>query len=248
MIIYKRVLGFFISIILTLSLLLTCYFPNRIFIFIFISVFSCLFYFWTIKNRFIPYSLLFKYLLIILFFLSSFWLFFIVVDVLLLKYLLLLFILIYLIIFFNSVFKKIYLNKDIDHPLLIYIDLFCFWFISYFLLYAIIIFRVGYWWTSLGLLASIVFSILIRFYWQQINFKKNFLYLLGSLIILEQVFIIGSFLALNLYSLTFILWIWYYLLTDFFVDKIKEEFIWHKKKKLIFFVLALFIFYLISVR
>jgi len=148
----------------------------------------------------------------------------------------------------DSFFKKIYLNKDVSQPLIIYIDLVCSWLIIYFLFYSLVLFRMNMLVAILILLVSIVSLVTIRFYWQKIDFKKNILYIFILNFIIVEIYIITSFLALNFYSSAFILWIWYYLLTDFFVDKINDEFIWSKKRKLIFFIALLFIFYLISIR
>jgi len=248
MIVFKRILGFLTSIILATLLVMVYYFPEKIYIFIFLSLFFCVFYFIIMKNRFISYLILSKYFSIVLFFLVCFWSFFIVIDIFILKYILIFFFLVYLIVILDSFFRKIYLNKDISHPLLIYIDLVCFWLITYFLLYLIIIFRVNLWWTSLGLLIAIISSVTIRFYWYQINLKKNLFYLLGLIVVLGGIFVFTSLLAFNLYALTFIVWLWYYILMDFSVDKIKEEFIGSKKRKLILLIILLFIFYLISIK
>ena len=248
MIVFKRILGFLTSIILATLLVMVYYFPAKIYIFMFLSLFFCVFYFIIIKNRFISYLTLGKYFSIVLFFLVCFWSFFIVIDIFILKYILIFFFLVYSIVILDSVFRKIYLNKDISHPLLIYIDLVCFWLITYFLLYLIIIFRVNLWWTGLGLLIAIISSVTIRFYWYQINLKKNLFYLLGLIVVLGGIFVFTSLLAFNLYALTFIMWLWYYILMDFSVDKINEEFIGSKKRKLILLIILLFIFHLISVR
>jgi len=248
MIIYKRLLGFLISFSLGALLLSAYYFPGKILYFIIFSVLLLLFYFWSIKNRFVAYHLLIKYFLIILIFLLSIWLFFIVIDFLFIKYIVVLLVFVYLIFVLDSFFKKVYLNEDISQALLIYIDLISFWSITYFLFYSLVLFRLGILITSLMLLVSIISLTAIRFYWQEIDFKRNILYLFIFCIVLVEIYIITSFLALNFYSSAFVLWLWYLLLTDFFVDKIKDEFIWSKKRKLIFFVILLFIFYLISVK
>lgn len=248
MIIYKRLLGFLVSFLLSASLLGAYYYSDKILYFIIFSFLILLFYFWSIKNRFVTYTLLIKYLLIILVFLSSIWLFFIVINFIFAKYLVVILLFGCLIFILDSFFKKVYMNQDISQALLIYIDLPCFWLIVYFLFYSLVLFRVGILISSLALLISILSLIAIRFYWQKIDFKKNILYIFIFSIILIEIYIITSFLALNFYSSVFILWLWYSLLMDFFVDKIKDEFIWSRKLKLIFFVFLLFIFYLISVR
>jgi hypothetical protein len=248
MIIYKRLLGFVVSFLLSSLLLVTFYYPEKMIYFIAFSVFLLLFYFWSIKNRFVTYSLLIKYFLIVLTFLSFVWLFFVVIDSLLIKYLVASLVFIYLFIVLDSFFKKVYTNKDITQSLVVYIDLVCFWFLVYFLFYSSVLFRMNSLWASLILLFSIIILLIIRFNWQKIDFKKNISYVFTLIIILVEVYIITSFLALNFYSSAFLLWLWYYLLSDFFVDQINEKFIWNKKKKLIFLILLLFIFYLISVR
>ncbi len=248
MIIYKRLLGFLVSFLLSALLLITCYFPGRILYFIIFSIFLLLFYFWSIKNRFVSYRLLIKYFLIVLTFLLFTWSFFIVINSILIKYIVASLVFIYLIVVLDSVFKKVYTNKDISQPLVIYIDLVCFWSIIYFLFYSLVLFRMSILSASLVLLFSIIALTTIRFYWQKIDFRRSILYIFVLSLILIEMYIITSFLALNFYSSAFILWIWYYLLTDFFVDKIKDEFIWSKKRKLIFFIVLLFLFYLISVR
>jgi hypothetical protein len=248
MIIYKRLLGFLVSFLLSASLLGAYYSPGRILYFIAFSFVILLFYFWSIKNRFVTYNLLIKYFLIILTFLLSIWLFFIVIDFVFAKYFVVLLMFGYLILILDSFFKKVYMNKDISQPLVIYIDLLCFWLVTYFLFYSLVLFRIGTLISSLALLLSIVSLTAIRFYWQKIDFKRNIFYIFIFSVILIEIYIITSFLALNFYSSVFILWLWYSLLMDFFVDKIKDELIWSKKRKLIFFVILLFLFYLISVR
>lgn len=248
MIIYKKILGFLVSFLLSIFLLGAYYFPERFYLFIFLSLFLVFFYFWSIKNRFVTYSLLLKYALVVLTFLIAIWFFFVVIDITIVKYITTILLFICLLLIFEGFFKKVYSNQDISHPLIVYIDLVCFWLISYFLFYALVLFRMGIPLTSLILSLFIIILSIIRFYWHQIDIKKNILYILILILILVQIYIITSFLALNFYSSSFILWIWYYLLMDFFVDKIKEDFIWSKKKKTIFFMILLFIFYLFSVR
>jgi hypothetical protein len=247
MIIYKRLLGFLVSFLLSASLLSAYYCPGKILYFIIFSFLIVLFYFWSIKNRFVTYGLLLKYFLIILTFLLSVWLFFIVIDFALAKYLVAFLTFGYLIFVLDSFFKKVYMNKDISQSLLIYIDLPCFWLTIYFLFYSLVLFRMGVLITSLALLISIVTLTVIRFYWQEIDFKRNILYIFIFSIILIEVYIITSFLALNFYSSAFILWLWYSLLMDFFVDKIKDEFIWSKKRKLMFLIVILIIFFSLSI-
>jgi hypothetical protein len=247
-IIYRKLLGFLTSFLLSALLLLSYYFSEKIIYFIIFSILLLIFYFWSIKNRFVKYRLLLKYFLIVLVFLISIWTFFIVLDSILIKYLVALLVLIYLIIIFDSIFKKVYTNQDVTQALVIYIDLICFWAISYFLFFSLVLFRMSVFWTSLILLISILALLIIRFYWQKIELQKNISYLFVLSIILIEIYIITSFLALNFYSSVFILWIWYYLLSDFFIDKINDEFIWSKKRKILFLIVLLFIFYLISVR
>jgi hypothetical protein len=248
MIIYKRLLGFLVSFLLSAFLLGAYYYSSKILYFIFFSFLILVFYFWSIKNRFVTYTLLIKYFLIILTFLLSVWSFFIVIDFLLVKYLVALLMFGCLIFILESFFKKVYMNKDISQALLIYIDLPCFWLVIYFLFYSLVLLRIGVLISSLTLLILIFSLTAIRFYWQKIDFKRNILYIFIFSIILIEIYIITSFLALNFYSSAFILWLWYSVLMDFFVDKIKDEFIWNKKRKLIFFIILLFIFYLISIR
>ncbi len=248
MIIYKRLLGFLLSFLLSGALLFTYYLPRDIVYTSIFSVFLLLFYFWSIKNRFVSYHLLFRYFLIVLVFLVSVWLFFIIIDTKLIKYTLSFLLLIYLITIFDNFFKKVYLNKDISKSVIIYVDLVSFWLIVYFLFYSFILFRINILLSALMLLLAVFSLLAIRFYWQNINFKKNILYIIIIALILTEIYIITLFLALNFYSSTFILWIWYLLLSDFFIDQINDHFIWNRKRKLMIFVFILFIFYLISVK
>lgn len=248
MIIYKRALGFLTSFLITALLAGLHYFPKAIVYFIILSIVCLFFYFWRIKNEFVDYKLLVKYFFIVLIFLFCTWLFFIVIDSAFGKYIILLYLLVSLIIIFDSFFKKIYQNKDITNQLILYIDLFCFWFIVYFLFHSLVFLKVNIFINSLILLLFSILLIMIRFFWKEINIKKEILHILVISIILVEIYLITSFLPFNFYSSAFILWIWYYLIIDFFVDRVKDEFIWSKKRKLIFFAVLLFILYLISVR
>ena len=109
MIIYKRLLGFLLSFLLSASLLSAYYYPGKILYFIAFSFVILLFYFWSIKNRFVTYSLLIKYFLIILTFLLSVWLFFIVIDLVFTKYFVALLMFGSLILILDSFFKKVYI-------------------------------------------------------------------------------------------------------------------------------------------
>ena len=140
MIIYKRLLGFLVSLLLSASLLITYYFPGKILYFIIFSIFLLLFYFWSIKNRFVTYRLLIRYFLIVLTFLLFLWSFFIVIDSIIIKYIVTSLAFIYLVFVLDSFFKKVYANKDVSQPLVIYIDLVCFWSIIYFLFYSLVLF------------------------------------------------------------------------------------------------------------
>lgn len=248
MIIYKRFLGFLISFLIASSLIFTHYYPEKILYCLFFSIFCFLLYFFTIKNRFVKYSFLFKCFLIVLLFSFSLGLFFIVIDLTILKYILAVILFIALAMIFDSLFKKLYQNKDIAHPLVIYIDLFCFWFISYFLFYTVVFLRWNVLWTALLFFIAVIILFFIRFYWQKIDFKKNIVYVIIGAFILTEIYIITSFLAFNFYSSVFMLWVWYYLIIDFFIDKIKDEFIWSNKRKIVFFVILLFIIYFLSIR
>ena len=248
MIVYKKILGFLVSFLLSLSLLIAYYSPERIIYLIIFSFLLLLFYFWSIKNRFVSYGLLIKYFLVVLVFLIFVWLFFIVINSWYAKYITSLVVFIYLAIILDSFFKKVYTNQDISRALIIYIDLVCFWLIVYFLFYALVLFRMNIYLSALMLLGAVIVLTLIRFYWLKIDFKKSMVYVLVLSVIVGEIYMITSFLALNFYSSTFMVWVWYYLLMDFFGDKIKDEFIWSKKKKLLFLVAFFFIFYLISVR
>ena len=246
MIIYKRILGFLSAFLLVALMGISHYFPHWVKYFIILSIIILLFYFWRLKNRFITHKLLIKYFLISLFFLLSVWLFFIIIDSLIIKYIVLSGLLIYLIIVFDVLFKKIYQNQDIRQQLIFYIDLICFWFISYFLFYSQVFFRMGIFINSLILFISCLILIIIRFYWHKISIKKEILHILGISVILIEIYIITSFLAFSFYLSTLILWLWYYLILDYFVDKVKDGFIWRNKLKTLIFVLILFVFLLIS--
>ncbi len=248
MIIYKRFLGFLISFLIASSLIFTHYYPEKILYCLFFSIFCFLLYFFTIKNRFVKYSFLFKCFLIVLLFSFSLGLFFIVIDLTILKYILAVILFIALAMIFDTFFKKFYQNQEISHFLIVYIDLFCFWFMSYFLFYVVIFLRWNLLWTALLFFITVLVLFSIRLYWQKIDFKKNIVYVIIGAFILVEVYIITSFLALNFYSSVFMLWVWYYLIIDFFIDKIKDEFIWSNKRKIIFFVILLFILYLLSIR
>jgi len=248
MIIYKRFLGFLISFLMVASLVFAQYYPEKLLYCLVFSIFCLLVYFFTIKNRFVQYPFLFKCFLMVLLFSFSLGLFFIVIDSLILKYVLALILFIALAIIFDVFFKKFYQNQDISNFLIVYIDLFCFWFITYFLVYAVIFLRWNLLWTALLFFITVLVLFSIRLYWQKIDFKKNILYLIVGAFILVEIYIITSFLALNFYSSVFMLCVWYYLIIDFFIDKIKDEFIWSNKRKIIFFVILLFILYLLSIR
>ncbi len=248
MIIYKKILGFLLSFLSGFFLILINYKPTWTFYIIIVYVLFLALYFWRIKNRFIKYSELLAYFLMFFVFIFSVFLFFITLDSLFIKIVISIFVAIYSFFIFESIFKRIYENIEIKLQLFLYVDLFCFLFFIYFLFYSYTIVK-----TNLFALISylLIFSFILtnmRFYWNKISIKRN---LLGALIIcmvLIELYLATLFLPFNFYLSGFIVWIWYYCLVDFIVLKIKDEFIWRKKKKMVFLAIILFILSIISIR
>ncbi len=248
MIIYKKILGFLLSFLSGFVFIFINYKPDWIAYIIICYLLLLLFYFWRIKNRFVKYSELFKYFIIFFCFIFSVFLFFITLDNFFIKIIVSIFVMISAFFIFESIFKRIYENIEIKLELFTYVDLICFFGFIYFLFYSYIILK-----TNLFALISylFIFSFIltnIRFYWNKINIKRNILNALIICIVLIELYLATLFLPFNFYLSSFVVWIWYYLITDFFVLKIRDEFIWRKKRKMVIFAIILFILSIISIR
>ncbi|MDD3284458.1 MAG: hypothetical protein PHZ07_02590 [Patescibacteria group bacterium] len=246
MIFYKRILGFLVSFLLTALLLLTYFHPQKIWYFVGISIFLILFYFWRIKNRFVDYKTIFAYFATIFLYFGFIFAFFTMINNIYIRYIFLIFALLSFITIFDSFFRKIYENHEIKKQLIIYIDLLCFWMLSYFLFYNTFFFKNSLLFNSISIVILSFLIISISFYWHQINIKANILYIVVAVFILLQIFVISSFLPFVVYLSVFILWIWYYILMDFIIDKIKDKFVFKKKIKLLFLATTILILSLIT--
>jgi hypothetical protein len=248
MIIYKRILGFLISFLLSGILILLNYYPHLIVYLAIISVFLLFFYFWKVKNRFITNKLLTHYFLISLLFLLSVWLFFITIDNILIKYAVALLLFIYLAFVFDHIFKKIYENIEISAQIFVYLDLVCFWLFSYFLFYSYIILNLSVFVLVLILLLITVLLTFLRFYWKNIDAKKEILYILIICIVMIELYLATLFLSFSFYLSALVLWFWYYFIMDFSVDKILETFIWRKNIKFIVMAILIFILSILTIK
>ncbi|MCD4704737.1 hypothetical protein K8R66_01540 [bacterium] len=248
MIIYKRILGFLVAFLIPIFLLLIYYRPRFFYYFLGAILVTLIFYFWRIKNRFVETKEIIFYFFIFLFYFINVCLFFILVDNFYIKLFLLFYLLISNVFIFDAIFKRIYENKAIVNQIFIYIDLLSAWFLIFSLFYLIIFLRFSLFWSVFILFLGSFLLVAIRFYWLKIKFKENLFYLFLVSVILSEIYLFTTFLPFNLYFATFIVWIWYYLLIDFLVDKIKERFIWRKKWKIVLILVFIFIFSLISVK
>lgn len=239
MIFYKRILGFLVSFLLTASLLLTYFYPEKMWYFVVISIFLIFFYFWRIKNRFVDYKTIFAYFLTIFIYFGLIFAFFTMINNVYIRYTFLAFVLSSLAVIFDSFFRKIYENLEIKKQFIIYIDLLCFWMLSYFLFYDKFFFANSLILNSIAFIILTFLLISISFYWQEISIKPNLSYITVSVFILLQLYVITSFLPFVSYFATLVLWLWYYILTDFIIDKIKDKFTFKKKLKVLFLVIIL---------
>lgn len=248
MIIYKRILGFLISFLLSATLIFLNYFPNLIWYFVAFSILLLLLYFWKVKNRFITNKLIIHYFLISLLFLISVWLFFITIDNIYIKYFVALLLFIYFCFIFDHIFKKIYENQEISAQIFVYLDLVCFWLFSYFLFYASVILTM-----KLFIIAPIFFIVVylltnLRFYWQNIDSKKEILYVLIISVIMLELYLATLFLSFSFYLSALVLWFWYYFLTDFSVEKILDIFIWRTKIRFVIIAICIFVLSILTIK
>jgi len=248
MIIYKRILGFLIAFLLSGALIFVNYLPQFAWHSFILSILLLAFYFWRIKNRFISRKKLYQYFGIIFVFLISYWAVFSTINNIVFKYFISLFILFILSSIFDSIFKKIYENIEIKNQLFLYIDLFCFWFISYFLFYAQVILGLNLLILAIILVIFTIIFLIIRFYWNNISFKKELYYVLIISVIMLELFLATIFLSFSFYLSVLIIWIWYYLLMDFVIDKINNVFFWKKKLKMVILGIVIFILSILSIK
>ncbi len=89
---------------------------------------------------------------------------------------------------------------------------------------------------------------MIRFRFSDLKLKNNLMYILAVSFIGTQVYFFTNFLPFSLYFATFIVWTWYYLLIDFLLDKIKENFFWRKKWKKVLILILIFISLLVTLK
>lgn len=248
MIIYKKILGFLLSFLSGFVFIFINYKPGWVIYIIASYLLLLLLYFWRIKNRFVKYSELFKYFAIFFVFIFSVFLFFITLDNIFIKIIISIFTTISSFFIFESIFKRIYENVEIKLELFTYVDLICFFGFIYFLFYSYIILKTNLFSLILYLL---IFSFLltnIRFYWNKVSIKRNILGVLIICVVLIELYLATLFLPFNFYLSSFIVWMWYYLILDFYVLRAKDEFIWRKKRKMVIFAIILFILSIISIR
>ncbi len=248
MIIYKRILGFVISFLLGGVLILINYIPSLTWYGFVFSILLLVFYFYRIKNRFIANKQLLQYFLMIFVFVVSCWLVFSTINNIIVKYFMVAFIVFILYFIFDSIFKRVYENINIKNQFFAYLDLFCFWFVFYFLFYSQVILRLNIFILSLVLVFFVIFFMIMRFYWTNINVKKELVYILIISVIVLELYLATIFLSFSFYLSVLILWIWYYLIMDSVIDKINNVFFWKKKLKMIIFGVFIFILAILTIR
>ncbi|HNV97454.1 MAG TPA: hypothetical protein PKL13_04085 [bacterium] len=229
MIFYKRILGFILALIFGLIFEFVYYNP-RFFLFGFLlSILLIFFYFWRIKNRFIKNTEIFSYLFITLTFLFCLWAFFVVADNLIIRTIVLVFCVYFFMVLFDSFFKKIYENKEISNEIIKSMDFICFLFFSFFTFYVFTFIRANLIISSVFILLISFICLIIKLYWEKIEWKKYKFSLIIVSIIFTEIYIGMSLLPFNIYFLTFITWLWYYLVSEFFIDDIKGQVLFKNK-------------------
>jgi len=237
MIFYKRILGFVLAFIFAIILEIVYYNPKFFLYGALLTITFLLFYFWRIKNRFVRKLEILSYFLIIFAFLLSLWCFFIVSDNFYIRTMVLIFSVYFLMILFDSFFKKIYENKEISNEIIKSMDIICFLLFVFFSFYILIFISLSIVLSCLFILFISFLCLIIRFYWEKINWKKNKLSIITASLILTEIYLVMAFLPFNVYFLTFITWLWYYLISEFLIDELKQQST--AKKKINLFVIFL---------
>ena len=132
MIFYKRILGFVLALIFPILIEISYYYPKFFNYGLVLSLLLLVFYFWKIKNRFIKNTEILSYFGICLVFLASLWCFFVVCSNLIIRVVISVLSVYFFIVLFDSIFKKIYENREITSDIIKNIDLLCFLFYTFF--------------------------------------------------------------------------------------------------------------------
>ena len=233
MIIYKRILGFVLAFIFAILIQASYYNPKFFFYGLGISILLLMFYFTRIKNRFVPKQEIMSYFWVCFVFLLSFWCFFVVSDNFYIRNFIVAFSVYFFIVIFDSIFKKIYENKPINSDVLRNVDLVIFTFFSFFSLFALIFIRTN---PILNFVFVFFYSIIcmnIRMYWNNLDSKTNKLSIFLIAFIISEIYLVLILLPFNLYFLTIILLLWYYLISSFVSEDISGEFLLRKKSTIL---------------
>lgn len=242
MIFFKRILGFVLAFVFSILIEIAYYNSGFFFYGLAISLILIVFYFIRIKNRFVENKEIKSYFWACFILLLSLWCFFIVSDNFYIRNLAIIFSTYCFIVAFDSIFKKIYDNKPINSDILRNIDLLIFLFFTFFTFFIFTFIRVNLILSCFFLLFCTIVSTLIKMYWNNINFRKNKLSIFLISYIITQIYFALSLLPFNLYFLTFVLCLCYYLISDFTLEEIKGDFLMRKKLKfLIISVVFLFL-------
>lgn len=223
MIFYKRILGFVLAFIFPIIIEIVYYNPKFFLYGLSLSILLLLFYFWRIKNRFIKNSAILSYFFITLIFLICLWCFFVVSDNFIIRTVVSIFSIYFFMILFDSIFKKIYENRDISNDIIKNMDLLCFLFFIFFVFYVFTFIRANLILSSAFILFISFICLNLRLYWEKIEWKKNKFSLIATSLIFTEIYVAMALLPFNIYFLTFISWLWYYLVSEFFIDELKNQ-------------------------
>ncbi|MDD4290181.1 MAG: hypothetical protein PHH83_02785, partial [Patescibacteria group bacterium] len=120
-------------------------------------------------------------------------------------------------------------NKEISNEIVKSMDFICFLFFIFFMFYTFTFIRANLIISSLFILLVSFICLNIKLYWEKIEWKKYKFSLIIVSIIFTEIYIGMALLPFNIYFLTFITWLWYYLVSEFFIDDIKGQVLFKNK-------------------
>ncbi len=233
MIIYKRILGFLISFLFAIFIEIAYYSHGFFFFGLVLSIILLIFYFTRIKNRFVEKKEIISYFLVSFVYLLSFWSFFIVADNFFIRNLIVVFSIYFFITLFDSIFKKIYDNTPINKDIIRGMDLIIFLFFSFFTFFVFTFLRANLILTFVFIFFVALVCMNIKLYWNNVNSRLHRLDIFIISLIVSEVYLVMAFLPFNLYFLTLVPWLCYYVISDFVLTEIRGEFLMRKKSRIL---------------